>query len=276
MKKIDVKKVYYITFFFVAINLVVGYLFQISNGITCFTELSFIGLGSIIYWLLLFKPLKKITLNFIQKKGFEKISLLSLLGIGVVSVVLNLFFCQLFLIGSFAILFDCESPSFNTLTASLTNNLVGNLLCYSALVGLVAHDYFRKNQSTVSGLPPVSSNKKEKEKSSEKEFVLLSFQNSISKVYFREITHIEVQNNCITIFTEQKKKYVRYQSLNSFLTEVLPTNFKRIHRSAAVNLDFITKIQPNQNGDGLLILKNGINLKFSRSFKKELLKVANS
>ena len=267
------KKVYLITLFFVAINLAVGYLFQVSNGITCFTELAFIGLGSVIYWLLLFVPLKKITLQFIRKKGLGKINLLRMVGIGVVAVILNLFFCQLFLIGSFSVLFDCESPSFDTLTASLTNNLVGNLLCYLALVGLVAHDYFKKEKKGFTPIQYVSDGKeKNRAEIKKNDFINLSHQNSIVKVFFKEITHIVVDNNCITIFTEQKKKFVRYQSLHSFLTEVLPNNFKRVHRSAAVNLDCIAEIQPNQNGDGFLVLKSGVRLRFSRSFKKELMK----
>lgn len=251
------KKEVALILFILTLNIGLGYLFQLSNGITCLTELGFIGLGGLVFWWVLYRPLKRFTTQLLLKSGLQQKSVLTLGGIGVVASVLNLFFCQFFLMTSFALLFGCVSPSFNTLTASLTNNLAGNLLCYMALVGMIIHDTRKpsslKENQTHS--PFVTTDRS----------ILLSDHKALVKVPIREISHIQVSNNAITIFAAGKK-FVKYQSLKSF-QEALPASlFKRVHRSTVVNVEFIEKIIPNPNGDGRLLLRGGDELRYSRSY----------
>ena len=251
------KKEAALVFFILSLNIGTGYLFQLSNGITCLTELAFIGFGGLVFWLGLYHPLKRFTTQLLLKSGLQQKSVLTLGGMGVVASVLNLFFCQFFLMTSFALLFGCVSPSFDTLTASLTNNMAGNLLCYMGLVGMIIHD----NRT--------SSSRKEKETKSPLDTtnrsILLSHHKALVNVSIREISHIQVSNNAITIFADGKK-FVKYQSLKSFQA-VLPNSlFKRVHRSTVVNVEFIEKIIPNPNGDGRLLLRGGLELRYSRSY----------
>jgi len=251
------KKEVTLILFILTLNIGFGYLFQLSNGITCLTELSFIGLGGLLFWLILYYPLKRFTTQLLLKSGLQKKNVLALGGIGILASVLNLFFCQFFLMTSFALLFGCVSPSFDTLTASLTNNMAGNLLCYIGLVGMIIHDNrtpsSRKEQETDSPLDTTNRS------------ILLSHHKALVKVSIREISHIEVSNNAITIFAGGKK-FVKYQSLKSFQAVLPDSLFKRVHRSTVVNVAFIEKIIPNPNGDGRLLLRGGLELRYSRSY----------
>lgn len=251
------KKEVTLIFFILSLNIGFGYLFQLSNGITCLTELGFIGIGGLLFWLVLYYPLKRFTTQLLLKSGLKKKSVLALGGIGVLASLLNLFFCQFFLMTSFALLFGCVSPSFDTLTASLTNNMAGNLLCYIALVGMIIHDNRTPNSRKEKQIDsPLGSTNR---------FILLSHHKALVSVSIREISHIQVSNNAITIFAAGKK-FVKYQSLKSF-QEALPASlFKRVHRSTVVNVEFIEKIIPNPNGDGRLLLRGGDELRYSRSY----------
>ena len=261
------KKELLLILFVLALNFVFGYFYQQANEVICFTELSFLGLGGLIFWIALYQPIKKFTVNKLLKNNLNTNSLFSFFGIGIVLSLVNLLFCQWFLITSFTLFFGCESPSFQTLHASMTNNVLGNLLCYAALTGVIVYDYritdIEENNWT-EPLPKNDSNPPVLHK----QHLVFQRNKSSFRIDVEEIIHVEVNNNTITIFTNQGK-FVRYQSLSSFQKE-LPTNhFKRVHRSAIVNFNYVAKINTNQNGDGILQLTNGEKIRFSRSYKKD-------
>ncbi len=243
-------------------NYVLGYLFQLSNEIICFTELSFLALGGTIFWLAFYQPLKKYTLRLFEKNGLVSNHLLTLGGLGVLTSILNLFFCQFFVISTFTLLFGCESPSFNTLTASLTNNIAGNFICYTALVGLIIHNFWQQKKNIAT--PP------EKLINNSNSCILLPYLKTKIKVNLDDISHIQVTNNCITIFANDKK-FVKYQSLSSFAKALPADIFKRVHRSTIININHIQEVETNANNDGFIFLKNGEKVRFSRSYKKEFL-----
>lgn len=242
-----------------AIHLSLGYLYQLSNGIICFTELSFLAVGGIVFWGTLYQPLKRVTQNMVSTSLSNK-SLLGLSGIGLLTSVLNLFFCQLFLIACFGFLFNCESPSFNTLTASLTNNVAGNLLCYVALIATFVKDRER---------PPFEGGLHEEPVLAPK-YILLQHQNASVRVRVDSISHATVSHNAITIHTKERR-YVKYQSLKAFQAELNCTHFLRVHRSTLVNMNHVLELQPNANGDGNLLLNNGEHIRFSRAYKATML-----
>lgn len=243
------------------VHLGLGYLYQVSNGIICLTELSFLAIGGILFWLALYRPLKQFTAHLIGADRLNNGSLLRLGGIGLLTSVLNLFFCQLFLVTTFSFLFNCESPSFNTLTASLTNNVAGNLLCYVALIASFVKDRdhskpVEKFMQELPLLPPAH--------------IVLQHQNAAVKVELDSISHVEVSHNAITIHTPTRK-YVRYQSLKAFHQELSDPCFQRVHRSTLVNMNFVVEVKPNSNGDGTLLLNNGALIRFSRAYKSSLM-----
>ena len=49
-----------------------------------------------------------------------------------------------------------------------------------------------------------------------------------------------------------------------------PKKFVRIHRSIIVNLDRIKEMHPHFNGDYIVVLKDGSQLKLSRSRREHL------
>lgn len=243
------------------VHIGLGYLYQVSNGIICLTELSFLAIGGILFWLALYRPLKQFTAHLIGADRLNNGSLLRLGGIGLLTSVLNLFFCQLFLVTTFSFLFNCESPSFNTLTASLTNNVAGNLLCYVALIASFVKDRdhskpVEKFMQELPLLPPAH--------------IVLQHQNAAVKVELDNISHVEVSHNAITIHTPTRK-YVRYQSLKAFHQELSDPCFQRVHRSTLVNMNFVVEVKPNSNGDGTLLLNNGALIRFSRAYKSSLM-----
>lgn len=261
------RKEYKLILLILTLNLLFGYIFQLNNEVICFTELSFLGLGGLLFWLILCKPLKKITLQLIGQDGINTQVFLKLGGIGFVSSIANLFFCQLFLVVAFTLLFNCTSPSFNTLTASLTNNLAGNLLCYTALVGLVMYNHKSQTTTSINNVSQIFPQPDFPQRIND--YLMLSHSKGSTKVFLKEISHIQVTNNCITIFTKHKK-FVKYQSLSSFLKNLPSHPFIRVHRSTAINVDFIQQMRPNKHGDGTILLQHGVEVKFSRSYKKEL------
>ena len=97
-----------------------------------------------LFWMSLYnRPLQKFTTNLFEKGGLMNSNLLKIGGMGIGVGILNLFFCQFFLIVGMFTLFGCESPSFQLLNTSLTNGFVGNILCYSFLV------FFTLNEDAV-------------------------------------------------------------------------------------------------------------------------------
>lgn len=242
------------------VHLALGYLYQVSNGVICFTELSFLAVGGILFWAALYQPLKKLTLKLVGSGALTNKKLLGLSGVGLLTSVLNLFFCQLFLVAGFSFLFNCESPSFNTLTASLTNNVAGNLLCYMALIATFFKDRERLPADLATTDFPLLAPK----------YTLLQHQNASVRVQLQDISHVTVSHNAITIHTAERR-YVKYQSLKAFQEDLNCARFQRVHRSTVVNMDHVIEMQPNANGDGTLLLKNGTTIRFSRAYKASML-----
>ncbi len=49
-----------------------------------------------------------------------------------------------------------------------------------------------------------------------------------------------------------------------------PASFVRIHRSTIVNLDRVKELQPDFNGDYVVLLSNGTRLSLSRNYREQL------
>lgn len=84
----------------------------------------------------------------------------------------------------------------------------------------------------------------------------------------RKIRWIRSDGPYLDIQTNDKK-YVILDSLKNILTN-LPANFKRIHRSTIVNIDYIQKLRSRGNGDYDVILNDGWKLRLSRNYARPL------
>jgi two-component system, LytTR family, response regulator len=90
----------------------------------------------------------------------------------------------------------------------------------------------------------------------------------ITLVPVNEIIYLEAAGNYITIFTDAKK-YLHKETLQS-LEEKLPAVFVRVHKSTIVNTSFIAELHSLYNGDYLIKLKNGKEVRLSRNYKSRI------
>ncbi|HKE31182.1 MAG TPA: LytTR family DNA-binding domain-containing protein [Candidatus Angelobacter sp.] len=84
-----------------------------------------------------------------------------------------------------------------------------------------------------------------------------------------EIDWIEAYDNYLRLHVGGKT-YLLRQTMNELEATLNPEQFARIHRSTIVNLDRVKELCPHFNGEHLVILHNGTELKLSRSRKEWL------
>jgi len=84
-----------------------------------------------------------------------------------------------------------------------------------------------------------------------------------------EIDWIEAYDNYVRLHLGGKAHLLR-QTMNELEAALNPEQFARIHRSTIVNLDRIKEMYPHFNGDYLVRLNNGTELRLSRSRKEWL------
>jgi len=72
-------------------------------------------------------------------------------------------------------------------------------------------------------------------------YVFLKSGNTYKKVDTNEITHLEAQGSYCTVYTTSEK-HTLSGNLSHFICETGPCSFVRVHRSHAVNIDHIDKV----------------------------------
>ncbi len=95
------------------------------------------------------------------------------------------------------------------------------------------------------------------------------FVKSDGRVFFvkaAEITWLEAQGNYVYLHTAKDKHLLR-ETLTALEKRLDPRKFRRIQRSALVNLDFIRELQPWSRGDYRVILKDGSELKLNHRYR---------
>ena len=239
----------------VSLNLILGRLFQFSIGTPCFFELSIIGSTSFLFWIFIAKWIKTWSQkwNIFSSTG----NVLIHGGLSLSSALINIVLGQALVIFLLTSLYQCESPSFEFINASMTNNIATNLLCYFVLVG---YFFYR----------PTLDQEKEtsiKVPEADRKYLDLYKNGNKVKLPLEQILYVEASNNCIIIHS-QNEKFVKYQSLKS-LAEDYGHQLKRTHRSYLVNPAFIERVTKNKNGDGTIFLQNGKTIKLSRSYSLE-------
>jgi LytTr DNA-binding domain len=85
---------------------------------------------------------------------------------------------------------------------------------------------------------------------------------------FTEISIIQSSGSYVKIITESGNHLMKKKL--SELQEILPEYFRRVHRSIIVNVSFIKELRSLLNGDSTLLLKNGKEIRASRTFRKNL------
>lgn len=81
-----------------------------------------------------------------------------------------------------------------------------------------------------------------------------------------EIDWVEAAGNYVRIHAGTKD-YLMRETMNVMVNRLSAFRFVRIHRSTVVNLDRIAEMQPIFNGDFVIILHDGQELKLSRNYR---------
>lgn len=96
---------------------------------------------------------------------------------------------------------------------------------------------------------------------------------SSGKIFFitkKEIVWVEAYDSYVKIHVGGKYHLVRESMKN--IEEKLPENvFARIHKSSIVNINFIAELEPYFNGEFVVKLLNGTELKLSRSYRNNFM-----
>ncbi len=88
-----------------------------------------------------------------------------------------------------------------------------------------------------------------------------------------DIQWVEAEDNYVRLHVEGTSHLLR-TSMSSLLMKLSPRQFRRIHRSSIVNLDFILEVHPWFSGEHVMVMRDGTRLTMSRSYRdqfKELL-----
>ena len=95
------------------------------------------------------------------------------------------------------------------------------------------------------------------------DFIFIKSDKKIIKVNLDDISHIEAYGNYVKVHTD--KMILTPQSLTEFLSK-LPDSFLRIHKSFAINFDYLKLIDGNQ-----IVLNNNVKLIIGKSYRKSVL-----
>jgi two-component system, LytTR family, response regulator len=95
---------------------------------------------------------------------------------------------------------------------------------------------------------------------------------SNGRVFFlktSEIDWIEAAGNYVSLHVK-KESYLLRETIGGMESQLDPAMFPRIHRSQIVNLDRIRELRPWSHGDYHVILRDGIQLTLSRTYRDRL------
>jgi two-component system LytT family response regulator len=95
---------------------------------------------------------------------------------------------------------------------------------------------------------------------------------SDGRVYFvktSDVDWVEAEGNYVRVHAGSSTHLIR-ETLNAVEALLDPAQFSRIHRSTVVNLDRIREMQAWFAGDYVVILKDGTQLKLSRTYREHL------
>ena len=84
-----------------------------------------------------------------------------------------------------------------------------------------------------------------------------------------EIDWIEAADYCVKLHVQGKTHLLR-ESMSALEHRLDPAHFFRVHRSAIVNLERITELQPLFKGEQIVLLQDGTRLKLSKSRRADL------
>ena len=98
---------------------------------------------------------------------------------------------------------------------------------------------------------------------------MIKLANRVVLLKVSEIDWIEADGNYAKLHVGRKSHLLR-EKMQDLEAQLDPEKFVRIHRSAIVNLDRIKEMHPHFNGDYIVVLEDGSQLKLSRTRREQL------
>ncbi len=99
--------------------------------------------------------------------------------------------------------------------------------------------------------------------------LMVKLANRVVLLKVDEIDWIEADGNYVKLHVGRKGHLLR-EKMQDLEAQLNPEKFVRIHRSAIVNLDRIKEMHPHFNGDYIVVLEDGSQLKLSRTRREQL------
>lgn len=99
--------------------------------------------------------------------------------------------------------------------------------------------------------------------------LMVKLANRVVLLKVNEIDWIQADGNYAKLHVGRKAHLLR-EKMHDLETQLDPQKFVRIHRSIIVNLDRIKELHPHFNGDYIVVLEDGVQLKLSRSRREQL------
>lgn len=100
--------------------------------------------------------------------------------------------------------------------------------------------------------------------SKQKDFLFIKEAHCFVKIMFDDIVYFESQENYIKLFTIDKKNSILRSTFSDFLSQLPTQKFVRTHRSFAVQLGLIDKMDPTE------VVAKGFKIPVSNSYRREL------
>jgi len=102
------------------------------------------------------------------------------------------------------------------------------------------------------------------------DWVMVKVRGKVEFLRTADIDWIEAEGNYVRLHAG-KKKYLVREKIGALEERLDPERFLRVHRSALVQLDRVAELHPMAAGDGILVLRDGSEVKLSRGFRRRLL-----
>lgn len=99
--------------------------------------------------------------------------------------------------------------------------------------------------------------------------LMIKVSNRVMLLKVDEIDFIEADGNYAKLHVGKKMHLLR-EKMNDLEGRLDPARFVRIHRSAIVNLERIKEMHPHFNGDYVVVLEDGRQLRLSRTRREQL------
>lgn len=102
------------------------------------------------------------------------------------------------------------------------------------------------------------------------DWVMVKVRGKVEFLRTADIDWVEAEGNYVRLHTG-KKGYLIREKIGELEERLDPERFLRVHRSAIVQLDRVAELHPMAAGDGILILRDGSEVKLSRGYRRRLL-----